>query len=136
MHVSAIHKNFTIKTFDLPRIWTSHTPLMIKTHYKMFLNDFQVINDKINLIFFIGTTSNSPVSTPIRVNIFEIIKSVSNVFFDMTITAYHDKPLILIGATFRERSVKKRRKHGGSGGDGPSCSHENCEFFDFPIVLP
>ena len=33
----------------------------------------------------------------------KFIKSVSAAVFDMTNAVYHDKPLILIGATFREK---------------------------------
>ncbi len=43
------------------------------------------------------------------VNTFGLIKAVSDTIFDMIVTTYHDKPLILSGATFRERSVSHHR---------------------------
>ena len=39
----------------------------------------------------------------------EFIKAVSETVFDMINAAYHDKPLIFIGATFREKLVSHHR---------------------------
>ena len=36
---------------------------------------------------------------------FMFIKAVSDTVFDMINSVYHDKPLIFIGATFREKLV-------------------------------
>ena len=38
-------------------------------------------------------------------NTFEFIKAVSDTVWDMINAAYHAKPLIFIGATFREKIV-------------------------------
>ena len=40
---------------------------------------------------------------------FEFIKAVSDTVLDMINAAYHDKPLILIRATFREKLVSYHR---------------------------
>ena len=38
-------------------------------------------------------------------NTFDFIKAVSDTVFDMKKVVYYDKPLIFIGATFREKLV-------------------------------
>ena len=53
----------------------------------------------------------------ILLNTFELIKTVSDTVLDMINAAYHDKPLIFIGATFR----KKLDSHHQAVNEADSC---------------